>query len=197
MSLKTTLVSKENLNAFVSQVMAGQTLHVSDVGPNGYNRTFQHTDWVDFVDPVQAGGNNGFNERFHSLENEFDLISAVIGSVSNAIDSAKDAIASVNNKVETLKATPPDIGIAITGYIASTAIPIPNGFSLNETRFFAFPMMWWVDLAAAAGARVGFSLDGTGWNPAGDLKNHQPMVGPTGAQAIALCAIAISRRGGW
>ena len=49
---------------------------------------FQHSDWTDFVDPVQAGGTNGFNIRFHNLETEFDQISKVIAQINTAILAA-------------------------------------------------------------------------------------------------------------
>ncbi|MFI6448378.1 hypothetical protein [Kitasatospora sp. NPDC050543] len=36
-----------------------------------YTPKFSHTDWIDNEDRVQAGGENGFNIRFHNLETEF------------------------------------------------------------------------------------------------------------------------------
>jgi len=36
-----------------------------------YAPKFTHTDWIDNEDRVQAGGENGFNLRFHKLEAEF------------------------------------------------------------------------------------------------------------------------------
>jgi hypothetical protein len=43
-----------------------------------YKRTFQHVDWIDNADAVQAGGEKGFNVKFHAMEAEFDNISGVI-----------------------------------------------------------------------------------------------------------------------
>src|SRR6516162_8172837 len=106
------LINKANLNSIVSQVLAGATFQISAPAPTGYTRQFQHTDWIDFVDPVQAGGNNGFNERFHALESEFDLISAAITSVDNALTSFEQ--------------TPPAVGLALALSIADGAtIPVP------------------------------------------------------------------------
>ena len=39
-----------------------------------YTPGFQHEDWVDNVDRVQAGGVNGFNVRFNTIEAEFQKI---------------------------------------------------------------------------------------------------------------------------
>ncbi|MDT5293171.1 MAG: hypothetical protein QOJ76_51 [Acidobacteriota bacterium] len=63
--------------------------------PMKYAVEFTHTDWLDNVDRVQAGGANGFNERFHSLEQEFASIQDVLdnaGAVAKEIQAAIDAI---------------------------------------------------------------------------------------------------------
>jgi hypothetical protein len=52
-----------------------------------YNRTFQHEDWIDNEDVVQAGGEKGFNKKFHDLEAEFDKVSGVVTTISGAITS--------------------------------------------------------------------------------------------------------------
>ncbi|MFI0786795.1 hypothetical protein ACH4Q6_14535 [Streptomyces lydicus] len=54
-----------------------------------YVPKFSHTDWIDNEDRVQAGGENGFNIRFHNLESEFaalarDHLNPVIGALSKA-----------------------------------------------------------------------------------------------------------------
>jgi len=43
-----------------------------------YKRNFQHQDWIDNEDIVQAGGPRGFNVEFHHLEGEFDAIAGVV-----------------------------------------------------------------------------------------------------------------------
>lgn len=50
-----------------------------------YTPGFKHTDWVDNVDRVRAGGDNGFNVRFHALETEFTRISEVFAQVATAL----------------------------------------------------------------------------------------------------------------
>jgi hypothetical protein len=47
-----------------------------------YNRTFQHQDWIDGQDIVQAGGERGFNVEFHALEAEFDKIGGVVAQLN-------------------------------------------------------------------------------------------------------------------
>lgn len=43
-----------------------------------YKRSYQHQDWIDNEDIVQAGGPRGFNVEFHALEGEFDSIAGVV-----------------------------------------------------------------------------------------------------------------------
>jgi len=63
-----------------------------------YNRTFQHEDWIDNEDVVQAGGEKGFNKKFHDLEAEFDKVSGVVATISGAITSIQQlADGSVTN----------------------------------------------------------------------------------------------------
>src|SRR6266568_3738583 len=115
--LKTT-ITKDNLSSIISAVMAGQNFAITAAAPSGYNRQFQHQDWIDFVDPVQAGGNNGFNERFHALESEFDLVAAAITSVDNAVNSIESAS--------------PAIGLTVAvGLSNGATIPVPSGFQLS------------------------------------------------------------------
>jgi|SRR5262245_43018328 len=44
-----------------------------------YHRTFAHDDWIDNEDVVQAGGEKGFNQKFHALEAELDAIGTAFG----------------------------------------------------------------------------------------------------------------------
>lgn len=56
-----------------------------------YNPSFSHTDWVDNVDRVQAGGDTGFNIRFHGIEGEFASLSTVVKQISDALDTLSAA----------------------------------------------------------------------------------------------------------
>ena len=50
-----------------------------------YKRVFEHVDWIDNEDVVQAGGPRGFNQQFHSLETEFDTLQTVVTSVNDEL----------------------------------------------------------------------------------------------------------------
>ena len=52
-----------------------------------YTRSVSFNDYVDGQTIVSAGGNDGFNVRFHALEKEFDTISSVVGQVNAAINA--------------------------------------------------------------------------------------------------------------
>jgi hypothetical protein len=182
MALKTSIITKDNLNSFVSQILAGATFQVAAPTPTGYTRQFQHTDWIDFVDPVQAGGNNGFNERFHALESEFDLISAAITSVDNALT--------------TFEQTPPAVGLTLVPFISDGAtIPVPTGFQLSETIFFVVTKIWSADIAQLFGG--GSTVVGFGaFALAGGVVSVTTS-GNTAAQSLLASGIAIAKKGGW
>jgi len=80
-----------------------------------YTRTFSHTDWVDNVDRVQAGGDNGFNGRFHSLEAEFDTISGVVSQVSTQFGDEATQITELQQQVSAL-------GIAVARAVSVTPV---------------------------------------------------------------------------
>lgn len=172
------LIDKTNVTSIVSRIMAGETFVVTTTAVTGYTRQFQHQDWIDFVDPVQAGGSNGFNERFHALEGEFDLISTAISSVDSA----------VNN----LQSAPPAIGLTIALNIADGAtIPVPTGFQLSETKFFAFVKLYeFGTLGASETAGFRVSADNNG-------NVIAKSVGNLAGQSVLATGIAISKKGGW
>jgi hypothetical protein len=170
-------INKDNIDTLVKAVSAGASLVVSATASSDYTRNFQHQDWVDFVDPVQAGGNNGFNERFHALEAEFDLIAA--------------AMASVDSAVANLQTAPPAIGLTVvTSLSDGMKIPIPTGFSLAETKFFAFVKLWTANPQQIAGQTLGFQVFA---NQDGSVK----AVAQGAGQSILATGIGISKRGGW
>lgn len=61
----------------------------------GFTRGFQHEDWVDNVDRVQAAGDNGFNQRFHGIEADLDEIGLIVDLISRALDSLSAAPAAL------------------------------------------------------------------------------------------------------
>jgi hypothetical protein len=54
-----------------------------------YTRTVSFNDYVDGETIVSAGGSDGFNVRFHALENEFDNISTTLGLVNTALQNVQ------------------------------------------------------------------------------------------------------------
>lgn len=175
------VITKENLAQIAAALAAGQVLEVVPEAPTGYTRQFQHTDWIDFVDPVQAGGDNGFNERFHALESEFDLIAA--------------AISSTDASIAQIEATPPAIGLTVASSISNGAqIPIPAGFAASETMFFAF-VKWYDVTIPQPGTDVGFRVFAS--NTGVVTAQLFPINSPTPGQSLIATGIAISKRGGW
>jgi hypothetical protein len=175
------IVTRENLAEIAAAVAAGQALAVVPVAPTGYTRQFQHTDWIDFVDPVQAGGGNGFNERFHALESEFDLISA--------------AIASADATIAGIESTPPAVGLTVASSISDGAqIPVPAGFAASETMFFAF-VKWYDVTIPQPGTDVGFRVFAS--NTGIVTAQLFPINSPTPGQSLIATGVAISKRGGW
>jgi len=67
-----------------------------------YTRAFVHTDWVDNVDRVQAGGDAGFNGRFHGIEAEFDSLSGVVTQVNNQLTQESGDISALQQIVSAL-----------------------------------------------------------------------------------------------
>src|SRR5215203_4245366 len=61
--------------------------------PVSYNPTFHHPGWVDNVDRVRAGGDNGFNFFFSGIESELQTISQVVGDIDTAISSLGQQVA--------------------------------------------------------------------------------------------------------
>lgn len=50
-----------------------------------YTPQFEHLDWIDRVDPVVAGGPNGFNVRFRTIERDLQQASTVVGEIATAL----------------------------------------------------------------------------------------------------------------
>jgi hypothetical protein len=53
-----------------------------------FTPTFHHTDWIDNVDRVQAGGPNGFNTRLTAIESDLHQLSTVVQQINGAIAAA-------------------------------------------------------------------------------------------------------------
>ena len=110
-----------------------------------YTPTFQHKDWIDFVDSVQAGGTNGINIRFHGIEAEFTAIQAAFNLLSQAPAAVSQTMTLAPALTATASApwsqalglvTTPTIG---SGQYATTAtgfmpVTLPNGATVQSLR---------------------------------------------------------------
>jgi len=98
-----------------------------------YNRAYTHNDWIDNEDVVQAGGEKGFNQEFHSIETELDNISATFGAANTAINNIQ--------RVNFLLAQPP---VTLAANTASTEFPVEqydrSNFSPNVEKIY-FPIL--------------------------------------------------------
>lgn len=88
-----------------------------------YTRTFNHADWIDNKDVVQAAGENGFNQKFHGLESEFDKISTTFGQASTAINNIQRVNFLQSNAPFTVAANTVSTEFPIETYDRSTLPP--------------------------------------------------------------------------
>jgi hypothetical protein len=58
-----------------------------------YNPLFHHPGWVDNVDRVRAGGDNGFNFYFSAVEAEFQKLAEVVAKFDTALGSLGQQVA--------------------------------------------------------------------------------------------------------
>jgi hypothetical protein len=78
-----------------------------------YTRTYAHSDWIDNEDVVQAGGEKGFNQEFHSVEGELDAISATFATTKTIVNNIQ--------RLNFLLAQPP---VTVPANSASAEIPV-------------------------------------------------------------------------
>ena len=106
-----------------------------------YTRTFQHVDWIDNEDVVQAGGEKGFNQKFHDLEAEFDTLSSVVGQINAGliITSPTQTLTFAASFFPNLNNTPwlQNNGLATkapnqTGAEGYMPLQLPDGFNLQS-----------------------------------------------------------------
>ncbi len=69
-----------------------------------YTRNFSHQDWIDNEDVVQAGGEKGFNTKFHAIEDEFDDISTAVTELNTQIKSIQQLKFVTSQSTQTLAA---------------------------------------------------------------------------------------------
>jgi hypothetical protein len=117
-----------------------------------FTPVFHHAPWQDNVDRCEAGGQNGFNVRFTTIENDLKSLSTVVGQIGTAVDT-------INTKITppattTLTVAPALLPIAGSGSWAlsgsgnasapnaagspapsgTMALTLPNGVRLTAVR---------------------------------------------------------------
>lgn len=95
--------------------------------PPPFVRTFQHDDWVDGEDVVQAGtttGEVGFNERFHRIEADLDTLGANVAKaftclaamragLRNLLDEIRAEINRLHDTTHEWQIVAPNLGLTV------------------------------------------------------------------------------------
>jgi hypothetical protein len=66
------------------------------------SRVFKHADWVDGMSLVQAGetpNEEGFNNRFHDIENDLDRLGASVDQAFECVNELRATLAAVLNEI--------------------------------------------------------------------------------------------------
>lgn len=138
--------------------------------PLKYAVEFTHDDWLDNVDRVQAGGANGFNERFHSLELEFASIQEVLDNAGAVANELQAAIESIENRLrgtwtlENLN-VPGRLGVGTTQPTAKLTVVGPGANEIGGTALSSTLVTSAGTLGIQAGselvlASIGYSASG-------------------------------------
>ncbi|MFB4296709.1 hypothetical protein [Actinomadura sp. NTSP31] len=99
-----------------------------------YTPKFHHLDWVDNVDRVEAGGTNGFNIRFETIESDLHGVSTVVTQIGTELDQLGARVPTVPPSV-TLSVAPTlqPVGTATPWALQTSGIAVapqaggPNG----------------------------------------------------------------------
>lgn len=150
-------------------------------------KIFRHDDWVDNVDRVQAGGDNGFNERFHAIEAELDVIGKVVQVIDTEVSKLGDTPAQPPVRTS-LSPTLVAIGAAGWSHVDGMAVKPGNAAAADGMMVVNLPH----------GSRiVSLRAVGSSGQAAGSAANanirirlrRQAVVGPGGSETIATIPI--------
>jgi hypothetical protein len=100
-----------------------------------YTRSFSHDDWIDRVTRVEAGGENGFNGRFHGIEADLDTISGVVTKVDNQLTAHSGQITVLQQQVASL-------GGIVKAPVTLGLTPVMLPFNPDATNA-AWSSMYW------------------------------------------------------
>ena len=144
-----------------------------------YTRTFAHIDWIDNVDRVQAGGDSGFNGRFHSVEAEFDTISGVVTQFDSELTTHTGQISALTQQVSALGGI---VQAPITIRLVPQMLPVnPDNPNFSWSQIYWSAML----LGQPAGTYVKVPITNQGMTADGVV----PLALPEGVKLLNLTTI--------
>lgn len=131
-----------------------------------FTPTFHHVNWQDGIDRVEAGGPNGFNNRFNAIGADLNTLSTVVSQIDTAIEDFQAPSVSQLPRQLQLNFTPPLRPVppnpawtfdangvptsASTGSVGVANVNLPDQVRLTALRAIG-----------TAGGTDGSDLDGT------------------------------------
>src|SRR5687767_11878200 len=103
-----------------------------------YNPNFNFAPFVDNVDRVEAGGDNGFNARFQAVERELKAISTAIDQLSDAIDALSELPPAQDQRI-TFPPTLFQLGTTPWEHVTGGVAKPPGATSARGIMALAFP----------------------------------------------------------
>ena len=129
-----------------------------------YTPTFHHVNWQDGIDRVEAGGPNGFNNRFNAIGADLTTLSTVVSDIDTAIeDFQAPSVAQLPRQLQlnltpALRPVPPNPAWTFdangvptsTGSVGVANVNLPDQVRLTTMRAIG-----------TAGGTDGSDIDGT------------------------------------
>lgn len=150
-----------------------------------YQRSFEHVDWVDGEDRVQATATPeelGFNARFHAIENEFDAIAGQFRNLGacahelradlvGIVREIESKITALQNDIFELRqgTTPAKPGFSAPGILGTIKVGDKSAFITNYDNDFKL-----VEFIAPTLAETGPPVPGPGPGPVYDPARVRP-----------------------
>jgi len=149
-------------------------------------KIFRHDDWVDNVDRVQAGGDNGFNDRFHAIEAELDVIGKVVQVIDTEVSKLGDTPTQPPVRTS-LSPTLVAIGSPGWSHVDGMAVK-PAGASADGMMVVYLPQGSRIVSLRAVGSSG--RADGSNANASIRIRlRRQAVLGPGGSETIATVSI--------
>ncbi|WP_326673428.1 hypothetical protein [Streptomyces canus] len=128
-----------------------------------FTPTFQHTDYVDNRDRVQAGGPNGFNARFKALQADLGKLSEVITKLDSALQQRPTAGTLIDQTftIPAFIAGPPATGGVFDVQLGALLPLTSHAFHFVSVRpgaTFLNAQVTWQEMAFAADTGAGAPL---------------------------------------